>query len=123
MGEMAEMMYMYMQFKETEEEFKMSMEYMCFMVNATYEAYRRNGTEVFKKVTDESLEQMGKQSEQMTDRERMDWAVDMLNNDMQMYSEIFLKFATWACTSGDKYAHAYEKMEKMNQGHGECDRH
>lgn len=34
--------------QEKEEEFKQGMELMCFMVNATYEAYKRNKTEVFK---------------------------------------------------------------------------
>lgn len=116
MMEMAEMMMVHMDYKEKQEEFAEAMEHLCFMVNATYMGYQRINESVWNQTTEASMMEMGAQLEGMTKHQTMDYAIDMMMKNEQKYSEVFLRFATWACMTGDAYVKAAMKMEKMEKG-------
>jgi len=116
MMEMADHLMMYMEFKEKEEEFSEAMEAMCFMVNATYYGYEKNGIKVWNQTTEAGMMELGAQLEGMSKQQQMDFATNMMMENEQKYSEIFLRFATWACMTGDEYVKAARQMEKMERG-------
>ncbi|XP_052817315.1 uncharacterized protein LOC128243527 [Mya arenaria] len=114
--EMADMMMIYMDYKEKETAFTESMEALCWMVNNTYNAVKTRGYVLFKNTTDEWMDMKGKEMESWSEQEKSDYALNMLMTDPQTYSEIFVRFATWVCMTGEQFAKAVMKMEKMNMG-------
>ncbi|KAL4240610.1 hypothetical protein ACF0H5_001401 [Mactra antiquata] len=114
MVEMAEMMMAYMDYNEKKDQFSEAMEGLCFMVNATYVAYKQAGREIFNFTTDESVESLGAELEKLTDEQIMNRVVGIFNSNEEQYGEIFFRLAVWACMTGDSYMKAAVKMDKMS---------
>merc|ERR1711860_52467 len=89
---------------------------LCFMVNATYTGYERNSMKVWNQTTDASMMELGAQLEKMNFDQKMNFAINMMMENEDKYAEVFLRFATWACMTGDEYVKAARKMEKMERG-------
>jgi len=112
MTEMADMIMMYMEYKKTEEEFGHSMEALCFLVNATWEATKMGNTTPFNHTTDAGMDEQMKIMENWSEKEKMDYTINMMQNNEAMYGEVFFRMATWACVAGHDYMKAATMMDE-----------
>jgi len=121
MMEMAEMMMVYLDFQDKQEKFAGGMTRLCTMVEAGYEAAKRNGTEPFVATTEATMMELETRLKGMNQGEQLEWAI-MGMQDEQAWNEIFWRYATYSCMAGEEYMKASQKMEKYSQGDmgGEC---
>jgi len=121
MMEMAEMMMVYLDFQDKQEKFAGGMTRLCTMVEAGYEAAKRNGTDPFVATTEATMMELEASLMTMSQEEQLEAAIKGMQ-DEQAWQEIFWRYATYSCMMGEEYMKAAQKMEALSKGEmgGEC---
>ncbi|KAL3869035.1 hypothetical protein ACJMK2_041762 [Sinanodonta woodiana] len=98
--------------KETEAEFRKSMEYLCLAVRSVYRFAEMHNASVYNG-TDEEMKQGRPKFDSMTEEDKLKFMVNLLGTNMPRFNQAFLFLADWSCQSGYEYEQAVEAVKKM----------
>jgi len=118
--EVAQFVMVYQDYEVKMKAFKKAMEDLCLGVEASYK-YGMDKNITIDAALEARVDALGERIDSIEDRDgQLNALVEIIGSDEEAFNLGFFKVASMACTTGDEYMKASEKMQRMDDK-GDCD--